>query len=112
MRLLCGAQLSEDDVEAIRKGTEIKDVVGKAMVGCLSDPEDQSLKTRLEALVWMVANERLEIRVVLPKGKDGLPLPASEAREYYHPKEGVFEDAEGNRLAFSGSANDSQNGWQ
>ena len=66
MRLLCGAQLSQDDVEAIRKGTEIREVVGKAMVGCLYDPADQSLKARLEALAWMVANERLEIRVVLP----------------------------------------------
>lgn len=112
MRLLCGAQLSPADVEAVRRGEELKGIVERVLVGCLADPSDASMKARLEALAWMVAQGTLEMRVVLPKGKDGLPLSASEAREYYHPKEGLFRDAEGNRLAFSGSSNDSANGWQ
>src|SRR5687767_10124581 len=74
MRLLCGAQLSKEDVEAVRRGAELPAVVGKAMVGCLADPVDQSMRARLEALAWMVANDRLEIRVVLPKAPDGHPL--------------------------------------
>jgi len=112
MRLLCGAQLSVEDVEAVDRGADLKGVVEAAMVGCLADPTDQSMRARLEALAWLVAQGRLDIRVVLPRGPHGLPLPANEAREYYHPKEGVFEDAEGNRLAFTGSGNDSANGWQ
>jgi ERCC4-related helicase/phage repressor protein C with HTH and peptisase S24 domain len=112
MRLLCGAQLSPEDVEAIRKGAALHEVVGEAMAGCLADPADQSMRARLEALAWMVAHDRLEIRVVLPRGKDGLPLAADEAREYFHPKQGLFEDAAGNKLAFTGSSNDSANGWQ
>lgn len=112
MRLLCGAQLSVEDVEAVDRGADLKGVVEAAMVGCLADPTDQSMRARLEALAWLVAQGRLDIRVVLPRGPHGLPLPANEAREYYHPKEGVFEDAECNRLAFTGSGNDSANGWQ
>ncbi len=112
MRLLCGAELSHEDVEAVKQGADLRDRVGSALVGCLADPNDQSMRARLEALAWLVAHHRLEIRVVLPRDAQGNPLPASEAREYYHPKEGVFEDAEGNRLAFSGSSNDSANGWQ
>lgn len=112
MRLLCGAQLSEEDVEAVKKGANLKDKVSDALVGCLAEPGDQSMRARLEALAWLVAHDRLDIRVVLPRDAKGNPLPASEAREYYHPKEGIFEDAEGNRLAFSGSSNDSANGWQ
>lgn len=112
MRLLCGAQLAEADVEAIRQGAELRSVVGQAMAGSLADPQDRSLRARLEALAWMVANGKLDIRVVLPRGLDGHPLAGSEAREYYHPKEGVFVDATGSRLAFSGSSNDSQSGWQ
>ena len=111
MRLLCGAQLSAEDVDAIRRGEDLAAKVSDAMVGCLADPDDQSMAARLEALAWMVANDMLEIRVVLPKGPDGAPLPADQAREYYHPKEGLFEDRNGNRLAFSGSSNDSANGW-
>ncbi len=112
MRLLCGAQLSPEDVDAIRRGAEMEDVVGQAMAGSLVDPADTSMRARLEALAWLVANERLDIQVVLPRGPDGLPIPGDIAREYYHPKEGVFEDAGGNRLAFSGSVNDSASGWQ
>ncbi len=112
MRLLCGAQLSTADVEAIRKGDDLKGVVGRAMVGSLADPDDQSMKARLEALAWMVACGHLEIRVVLPRGPDRYPLSASEARDYYHPKEAVFTDAGGNKLGFSGSVNESQRGWK
>ncbi len=112
MRLLCGAQLTKEDVEAIRRGDDLKGRVGAAMQGCLNDPNDASLRARLEALAWMVAHDRLLIRVVLPRGKDGHPLAAVEARDYYHPKEGVFADDEGNRLGFSGSSNESIQGWQ
>ena len=112
MRLLCGAQLSREDVEAIKRGEELGKTVGERMVGSLAEPQDQSLRARLEALAWMVAQGTLEIRVVLPKGPDGLPLPAEEAREYYHPKEGLFEDALGDRIAFSGSSNESESSWQ
>lgn len=41
----------------------------------------------------MVSQDQLDIRVVLPRGRDGLPFSGDEAREYYHPKEGVFGDA-------------------
>jgi superfamily II DNA or RNA helicase len=112
MRLLCGAQLTKDDVDAIRRGDDLKDRVGAAMQGCLGDPKDSSLRARLEALAWMVANDRLVIRVVLPRGKDGHPLAAADAHDYYHPKEGVFADDQGNRLGFSGSSNESIQGWQ
>ena len=112
MRLLCGAELSSTDVEAIRKGDDLKGVVGRSMVGSLADPEDQSMTARLEALAWMVASGRLDIRVVLPRGPDRYPIPASEARDYYHPKEAVFTDSEGNKLAFSGSVNETRQGWE
>jgi len=112
MRLLCGAQLSPEDVEAIRKGASLKGTLDSNLTGCLADPTDQSMRARLEALAWMVAHGNLEMRVVLPRGPDGHPLPADQAREYYHPKEGLFTDECGNELAFSGSSNDSANGWQ
>src|SRR5579875_2269106 len=59
----------------------------------------------------MVAHGALEIRVVLPVGPDGRPLPAGAAADYFHPKEGLFIDACGHMLAFSGSANETPRGW-
>ena len=112
MRILCGAQLSVEDVEALRKGASLAGKVSEAMVGCLKDPTDESMKARLEALAWLVAQGRLDIKVVLPRGADGHPMAAQDSRDYYHPKEMVFEDAEGNLLGTTGSNNESENGWE
>jgi superfamily II DNA or RNA helicase len=107
MRLLVGADLSEDDVEAIRKGADLAQRVAGRLKGRLMIVPEVLIKRRLEALAWMVSVGQLDIRVVLPTGPDGHPLPASRSESYYHPKEGVFTDAEGNQIAFSGSINES-----
>jgi superfamily II DNA or RNA helicase len=112
MRLLVGAELSEDDVEAIRDGEELDKVLRDKF---LDSPElfEEALrgpkKQRLEALAWMVAEGTLDIRVVVPKGPDGLPVVSDES--YFHVKNGVFRDAEGNEVAFQGSVNESWRGW-
>ena len=70
-------------------------------------PESDYVENRLKALAWLVGTGQLEIKVVLPTDKHGRPLPASKSESYYHPKEGLFQDAEGNRIGFSGSVNES-----
>ncbi len=112
MRLLAGAQLSAADVEAIRAGAAIEDVTRERLIGLLTEPEDELARKRLEALAWMVAAGTLEIKVVLPRGPDDLPLAAEEAEGYYHPKKGLFTDAAGDRVGFSGSINESINAWR
>jgi SNF2 family DNA or RNA helicase len=109
MRLLCGAQLSEDDVEAIRKGeADLKDILALGMVKTFrAIPESNFAQKRLEALAWLVCSGQMEIKVVLPTDKNGTPLPATQTESYYHPKEGLFIDAEGNQVGFSGSVNES-----
>ena len=87
MRLLVGAELSEADVQAIERGQALDDVVAERLVAALSEPEEEVMRRRLEVLAWMVAAGRLQIRVVLPKGPNGHPLPASQTQDYYHPKD-------------------------
>ena len=106
MRLLVGAQLQPQDVSAIREGHDLRKTVAARVGSALPNPEtlaDQMMRDRLAALAWMVATGALEIRVVLPKGPDGFPRPAHEARDYFHPKEGIFTDAQGDQVAFSGT---------
>lgn len=112
MRLLVGAQLSHEDVEAIARGAALEGIVAEKLIAALDQPVEDLLRRRLEILAWMVAQGTLQIRVVLPRSTDGLPIPADQAQDYYHPKEGVFTDAEGNQVAFSGSVNESLTGWQ
>lgn len=115
MRLLVGAQLTRGDVEAIREGQDLPDVIATRFAAALPDPQvltDHLMRDRLAALAWMIATGTLTIRVVLPKGPDGLPLPASESRDYFHPKVGIFTDADGHQVAFSGSVNESETAWK
>ncbi|MCE9554580.1 MAG: DEAD/DEAH box helicase family protein [Planctomycetes bacterium] len=107
MRLLCGADLTEDDVQAIRRGEDLGMKLAHAMKKRLFVPENVLVERRLEAMAWMVATGQLEIKVVLPTDSKGAPLAASKSDAYYHPKEGMFIDAEGNQLGFSGSVNES-----
>ena len=111
MRLLVGAELSEKDVEAIRKGHDLKDQVEQSLLACFPDPQDALLRQRLEVMAWMVAAGTLEIKVVIPRDEDGYPIPAGESEDYYHPKTGIFTDADGNQVAFTGSINKSETGW-
>ncbi|HHV54949.1 MAG TPA: DEAD/DEAH box helicase family protein [Firmicutes bacterium] len=116
MRLLVGAQLSEEDVRAIERGegdfqAALEARLLQALEELAADPADPG-RRRLEVLAWMVASGRLTIRVVLPLGPDGRPLPASLAADYFHAKEGVFTDACGHQVAFSGSVNETPQGWR
>ena len=115
MQFLCGADLASEDVEAILRGESLRGRVEKAMLRRFDQEEidaDADIAARLEILAWLVAHDRLEIRVVLPKGPEGQPIPRPDSQEYYHPKEGVFVDAGGNKLVFSGSSNESLTGWR
>jgi len=108
MRLLCGADLSEADVAAINEGhATLAEQVEKRLITRIVLPENDYIENRLKALAWLVGTGQLEIKVVLPTDKRGQPLPASKSDCYYHPKEGLFEDAAGNRIGFSGSVNES-----
>jgi SNF2 family DNA or RNA helicase len=111
MRLLVGAELSEDDVESIRSGYDLREKISEKLLEHFPDPQDALLQKRLEIMAWMVAEGLLEFRVVLPKDANGLPIPASQCQDYYHPKSGVLTDAEGNQVAFSGSVNESETAW-
>lgn len=115
MRLLVGAALSEDDVRAIERGEEaFGQALERRLLDVLDeldrDPSDPA-RRRLDVLAWMVAHGTLEVRIVLPTGPDGRPLPADIASEYFHAKEGLFTDTCGHMLAFSGSVNETPHGW-
>jgi len=112
MRLLVGAALTEEDIRAIQRGHDLSHQVTQRLLVALEDPLELLVKQRLEALAWMVAEGTLEVKVVLPVGPDGQALPSAVAHDYYHPKEGIFTDASGDRIAFSGSINESATGWQ
>ena len=68
MRLLAGAQLSQNDVDAILRGIELGDALSRKFRRLLTDPTalaDHLVRRRLEVLAWLAANDRLDIRIVV-----------------------------------------------
>lgn len=111
MRLLVGAELTDQDVEAIRQGYDLREAVERSLLAELPGALDGPLKQRLDALTWMVANGNLDIKVVLPLDRDGYPIAGNVAHDYYHTKKGIFTDSEGNQVGFVGSVNESAQAW-
>ena len=112
MRLLVGAKLSPVDVEAINSGNNsLKDSLVESFHGLLDDPAalvDTIQSERLKILAWLVANDRLVIRVVVKEDITGC-LESEDG--YFHAKGGILSDSEGNAIAFSGSINESAQAW-
>lgn len=112
MRLIVGAQLDPDDVKAIEDGRPIADAVAAAILS--GDPfktEDVLVRHRLDVLSWLIKTGRLWIKVGLKVRADGTPIAATEDRNYFHHKFGIFTDDAGLQLAFDGSGNESYSGW-
>ena len=67
----------------------------------LDDLEVSLTTDTLSTLAWMVADDILEFRFAIPTDSlDG----------EFHDKFGIFTDADGNRVSFNGSYNDSIQG--
>ena len=112
MRLIVGAQLIAKDVDAVLSGAPLDEVVAQRL---LADPnlEGKRIVERehLAVLAWMVATDRLEIRVGVPQDKSGRLLTQAESGRYFHTKYGIFKDRYGNKVAFNGSNNASVTAW-
>lgn len=112
MRLIVGAQLAQRDVDAVIEGKPLDDVMAERL---LADPELAGARIvqseHLSVLAWMVATDRLEIRVGVPRGDDGELLTYEQSGRYFHTKYGIFADGYGNRVAFNGSNNSSVTAW-
>jgi SNF2 family DNA or RNA helicase len=112
MRLIAGADLSDDDVRAIEEGEPLEDALIRVL---LADPLEAITiidEHRLEALAWLVREGRLEIKIGVPTDHLGRPLRRVLTTAYFHAKYAVFTDAEGNRIAIEGSNNESVSGHE
>lgn len=105
MRIVASPELPSRDGALIEAGYEERQaLVGKtATTQLLSDPLADPLQKRLGLLGWMIARNRLDIKLAVVE-REGA------AAGIYHEKVGVFSDAEGDHVVFHGSANESRGG--
>ncbi len=109
MRMVCGCTLGEQEIRAIQKGLSLKDAVDARLKDIPFEAVDDIQHDGLELLAWMVANDFLEIRLAVPWDLEADSPGADIA--LFHEKTGILEDAAGNRIAFSGSINETREAW-
>jgi DNA phosphorothioation system restriction enzyme len=104
MRLVTSPRLTEADVAAMVAGYESREevVVGALRRELEANDLPDPVRDTLSCLSWLIAHDRLEVRIAL--------LADGQAAGIYHEKIGVIRDAEGTRVAFQGSANESVGG--
>lgn len=101
IQIVASPYLSDEDILAIQKGYSTREqVIEQALLRELSEEEvDYFSMERLNLLANLIADGILDIRIAYTENAKGIGL--------YHEKMGIIEDAEGNRVAFSGSMNES-----
>ena len=99
MQLIVSPQLEKEDIEAIIEGYEAREnIVIKAITRALSEPSTQIEKTKLNLLANLIAESVLDIKIALKIDRKSSGI--------FHEKMGIVEDCEGNKIAFSGSMNE------
>lgn len=102
IQLISSPQLTQEDIDAIRKGQSNQtDVFVQAARRSFLQIHDMLIKERLEALAWMVSTGNLQVKLAVRVASNNFP-----AIGIYHEKLGVFSDVHGNQVAFSGSGNE------
>lgn len=100
MRLVIGWPLTDEEYEQVKKGEAFEYFDDQVLVK-FQEFESLSfnklLKLRLEVFYYLVASKRLEIKF------------AYRPHGMYHEKVGIFKDIYGNKILFTGSANETLN---
>lgn len=100
IQLVASPYLSDDDIEAIRTGYALRDsVIRLSILRELRDPQTPFEKERLNILANLIADGILDIKIAFTEDESKMGM--------YHEKMGIISDGMGNKVAFSGSMNES-----
>ena len=101
MRLLVSPKLSEQDVRVLQS-CQYNELPESLSFFQQIDIDDFTKLDNLQALAWLLANKKLEIRIVVDKNSQD---------SIFHQKIGIGYDADGNMISFSGSINETAQAW-
>ncbi len=103
IKFIVSPLLSAEDIDAINKGYEARDIVHEALLREFREPQNNSDVERLGWLSQLIAAGILEIKVAF--------TPPQKVSGMYHEKIGVLYDGNGNKIAFTGSMNETINAF-
>ncbi len=104
IRLICDHSVREDVLRAIHDGqldaaTALQQTARRQNL-LLTETADIADRSHLELAYWLVANGVMEVKVAI------------RGDRIFHNKSGIVADAQGNRVAFAGSLNETLSGWR
>lgn len=100
IEIIASPYLSDEDISAIKSGYDRRPIIEEALLRQISDVHvDYYSMERLNLLANLIADGVLDIRIAYADNKEAVGM--------YHEKMGIISDSEGNRVAFSGSMNES-----
>jgi len=100
IQLVASPYLSDEDIEAIKKGYELREkIIENALLRELHSVNTDIEQDRLNLLASLIADGVLDVKIALTEQNGQIGM--------YHEKMGIIADSEGNKVAFSGSMNES-----
>jgi superfamily II DNA or RNA helicase len=103
IQLICSPRLMPEDIDSIRDGLQMKEVLSNSIKRDISRLlNDNTTISATKILGYLVANGQLDIKISVKN--DNSP-------GIFHTKVGIFEDSLGGRSVFCGSTNETWSGW-
>lgn len=100
IRIVANPQLTKEDIDAIEKGYKAKsDVITAALLDTIEATTKNLEDETLNVLAWLIYKNILKIKIAY-----------SKSNYIYHEKFGIFYDDFGDKVVFSGSANETIGG--
>lgn len=101
IQLVASPYLSDEDLDAIKRGYEDrhKIIENALMIQITEEPTDYYSMERLNLLASLIADGVMDIQIAYTEDESGIGM--------YHEKMGIIEDSVGDKIAFSGSNNES-----
>lgn len=103
IQIIAPPRLSQEDIDEIRKGYEVRKVLERALLRGIETHNSVEDTSRLSYIASLIANGVLDIKIAF--------LSTNNEIAMYHEKMGIMNDIEGNAVAFSGSMNESENAF-
>lgn len=101
IKIIVSERLSEEDIEAIKLGYKSRNLIlEEKMMNKFYEPKSILEEERLNYLANLIARNSLNIKVAVIENKSDMSL--------YHEKIGIISDEYGNKVAFTGSLNESE----
>lgn len=103
MELIVSPRLTEEDIQSISLGYKTREeVIERALLRDFDEPKNKTEFRKLNLLANLIAEGILDIKVAFKINANSAGI--------FHEKIGIVIDAEGNKVAFTGSMNETYSG--